>query len=366
MAFVHTLAPRIRDSQTSVPLRVDRTDSLRDNFFRLRKYRPVFNKAPRRLQQGRLVCSSSLSTRAPSQSGELFTYTSLGFNGYALRYRSCTVVVDPWLYDDLIFLQPFLYRQQKERVTEANMDVTDFPVEKIDTLVLTQSIEDHAHPATLERLPRDLRVYATPKCRGILKKLEFSNVTYFDYDMTYELGEGLQLKALKGASLVLYREYALLFKVADGAGRTCTLYHEPHGDHLWGQLKGLKDSIDIVMSPFANASVGIRNAGLLEFFLFKGYKGNVDVCSFIKPKACIGYDNSKAEKPTGLFSYFLHVTGLDTDELKRRLRACEGLENMHILDSCKPMEEVVVWDFAAHCVDDSIGKPLGKVFDTNI
>lgn len=309
------------------------------------------------------------------------TYTSLNNNGYALRYRDCTVVVDPWLYGDLVFSYDFVYRLKKQpqpKDEDERMSVSSFPTSRIDAIVLTQSIEDHAHPPTLSRLPKDIPVYASPKCRSMLRRMNFENVTYLSYDESYSFSPHFKLTALKGSNLLLYREYALLFELQHREHKkTCTVYHEPHGDHIWQQLEPIKRNIDILVSPFVDAMVGVKQLSLLQVQLFDGYQGNIDACDFIKPSVVIGFDNSTGEKPVGFLSQLLHITKIDLDALKSSLRQCDGLEKLHVLDFCKPMEELVVWDFSETEADTeeqqqqgsgslAIGSSLGRIFDQPI
>ncbi len=64
-----------------------------------------------------------------------------------------------------------------------------------------QGLEDHAHPPTLEALPRDLPIVAAPGAAAKCRSLGYSNVTELDHGQTVPVAGGrLTLTGTQGGS----------------------------------------------------------------------------------------------------------------------------------------------------------------------
>ena len=96
--------------------------------------------------------------------------TYFGSNSWLLEIAGLRVLVDPWLVDALVFPPgPWLLKGELPQ---------PWPIpEHLDLLLLTQGLADHAHPATLARLPKDLPVVGSAAAAKVVKGLGFSQVT---------------------------------------------------------------------------------------------------------------------------------------------------------------------------------------------
>ncbi|MEB3246887.1 MAG: MBL fold metallo-hydrolase, partial [Synechococcus sp.] len=77
--------------------------------------------------------------------------TYFGANGWLLEFDQLKVLVDPWLRGTLSF-PPGAWLLKGELPEDRTVP------DNLDLLLLTQGLADHAHPATLDLLPRDLPV----------------------------------------------------------------------------------------------------------------------------------------------------------------------------------------------------------------
>ena len=141
--------------------------------------------------------------------------TYFGANGWLLELAGQRVLLDPWLVGPLRFGRAgWLFEGTLPR---------DWPIpEQLDLLLLSQGLPDHAHPATLEQLPKTLPVVGSA---GAVQQ-----ASRFGFDQTQTLLPGeclqrgpLQIQASAGAPVPQVENGYLL----RGAGES--LYVEPHG-----------------------------------------------------------------------------------------------------------------------------------------
>ena len=117
--------------------------------------------------------------------------TYFGSNSWLLEINGLRVLVDPWLVDALVF-PPGAWLLKGELPQP-------WPIpEQLDLLLLTQGLADHAHPATLQQLPKTLPVVASPAAAKVVKSLGFSQVTCLSPGEQHHAG-GLTIQATAGA-----------------------------------------------------------------------------------------------------------------------------------------------------------------------
>ena len=153
--------------------------------------------------------------------------TYFGANGWLLQFETpgtapLRVLLDPWLVGELRFLPGDWFfcgtLPQPWAVPEA-----------IDLLLLTQGLPDHAHPPTLEQLPRSIPVVGSASAAAVARRLGFTAVTALapgqDCRPSGRDGQpsGLQIIATAGAPVPQVENGYLL---RHPGGR---LYLEPHG-----------------------------------------------------------------------------------------------------------------------------------------
>ena len=95
--------------------------------------------------------------------------TYYGANGWLLEFDDLRVLVDPWLQGSLSF-PPGAWMLKGELPEQRPAP------EHLDLLLLTQGLADHAHPESLDLLPRNLPVIGSVAATQVVKKLGFETV----------------------------------------------------------------------------------------------------------------------------------------------------------------------------------------------
>ena len=108
--------------------------------------------------------------------------TYFGANGWLLEWSGLRVLVDPWFRGPLVFPPgPWFFQGELSQAL-------DLPGE-LDLLLLTQGLDDHAHPETLELLPRSLPVVGSLSAAKKVQQLGFTQVTGLCPGETTTVGE---------------------------------------------------------------------------------------------------------------------------------------------------------------------------------
>ena len=147
--------------------------------------------------------------------------TYFGANGWLLEFAAADataclrLLLDPWLVGPLVFPPgPWLLRGEMPQ---------SWPVpERLDLLLLTQGLPDHAHPASLALLPRQLPVVASRAAARLCRDLGFTDVTTLVPGQRHLRG-ALAITATAGAPVPEPQNGYLLEHPA------AAIYLEPHG-----------------------------------------------------------------------------------------------------------------------------------------
>ena len=169
--------------------------------------------------------------------------TYYGANGWLLEFDDLRVLVDPWLRGSLSF-------PPGEWLLKGELPCDRKIPETLNLLLLTQGLADHAHPATLDLLPRDLPVIGSLAAAGVVKRLGFSNVTALKPGET-TVHQGLNVRASAGAPVPQVENGYLLEHPAG------SLYLEPHG-FLDPKLEARK--LDAVITPMVDLGLPLFGA----------------------------------------------------------------------------------------------------------
>ena len=169
--------------------------------------------------------------------------TYYGANGWLLEFDDLRVLVDPWLRGRLRF-------PPGEWLLKGELPCDRKIPETLNLLLLTQGLADHAHPATLDLLPRDLPVIGSLAAAGVVERLGFSNVTALKPGETTE-HQGLNVRASAGAPVPQVENGYLLEHPAG------SLYLEPHG-FLDPKLEARK--LDAVITPMVDLGLPLFGA----------------------------------------------------------------------------------------------------------
>jgi L-ascorbate metabolism protein UlaG (beta-lactamase superfamily) len=120
--------------------------------------------------------------------------TWLDSNSWLLEIGQHRILIDPWLVGSLTFANlDWLFKgsRTKERPIPEN----------IDLIVLSQGLEDHAHPPTLKQLDRNIPVVASPNAAKVVQELGYTSVTTLAHGETYKLNQQLEITAVPGSPI---------------------------------------------------------------------------------------------------------------------------------------------------------------------
>ena len=141
--------------------------------------------------------------------------TYLGANGWLLEFENLRVLVDPWLTGTLSF-------PPGEWLLKGELPHDRAVPDQLDLLLLTQGLADHAHPATLGQLPRNLPVIGSNSAVRVAEQLGFQTVTALRPGQQTQHRD-LVIRATAGAPVPQVENGYVLEHVAG------CLYLEPHG-----------------------------------------------------------------------------------------------------------------------------------------
>lgn len=193
--------------------------------------------------------------------------TYLDSNSWLIELSGVRILLDPWLVGPLVFgNSPWLFKgtRRSPRTIPPN----------IDLILLSQGLEDHAHPPTLEQLDRKLPVVGSGGAAKVANKLGFEDVTALAHRQIYTYGDRLQIQAVPGSPIgpTTVENGYLITDLQSGH----RLYYEPHGYHD-PMLKEI-GSVDVAIVPLVNLELP-----LLGPFI-KGQESALELAKWLKPK----------------------------------------------------------------------------------
>jgi L-ascorbate metabolism protein UlaG (beta-lactamase superfamily) len=194
-------------------------------------------------------------------------FTWLDSNSWLMEIGKQRILVDPWLVDCLTFNNlDWLFKGYR---------LQDRPIpENIDLILLSQGLEDHAHPPTLKQLDKNIQVVASPNAAKVVEKLGYKNFITLNHGETFTLNNQVEIKAFPGSPIgptVLENGYLLKELSSD-----LTLYYEPHGYHS-PQLKQLAP-INIVITPIVDLTLPLLGS------MIKGMNSALQVTKWLQPQ----------------------------------------------------------------------------------
>lgn len=196
--------------------------------------------------------------------------TWLDSNSWLIELGTQRILLDPWLVGSLVFSNsPWLFRGQR-RVSR--------PIpENIDLILLSQGLEDHAHPPTLEQLDRSIPVVASPNAAKVVQKLGYSSVTAIAHGETYTLNHSVQIQAFPGAPIgpFLTENGYLLEELESGL----RLYYEPHGYHS-PQVQN-RAPVDVAIAPVQNLELPLAGP------IIQGWDSALQMCQMLQPQVIL-------------------------------------------------------------------------------
>ncbi|GFZ99255.1 MBL fold metallo-hydrolase [Okeania sp. KiyG1] len=196
--------------------------------------------------------------------------TWLDSNSWLIEIGGKQLLLDPWLVGPLVFGNlPWLFKGER-RTPRA------IP-ENIDLIVLSQGLEDHAHPQTLKQLDKNIPVVASPTAAKVAQELGYSQIVTLAHGETYSFDNSIEIRAVPG-SLVgpTLVENGYIFKDLKTDN---TMYYEPHGNHS-EKIKEFAP-IDVVITPIINLNLPLVGP------IIKGNESALQVAQWLKPQVML-------------------------------------------------------------------------------
>ncbi|BFM39161.1 MBL fold metallo-hydrolase [Synechocystis sp. LKSZ1] len=213
-------------------------------------------------------------------------------NSWLIEMAGQTILLDPWLVGSLTFGNlPWLFKGEK--TTQYDLPAP------IDLLLLSQGLEDHAHPPTLASLDHHLPVVGSPNAARVVTGLGYDQVTALQPGESLTLKGRLEIRALPGSLVgpnLIENAYLLTDKETGHR-----LYYEPHGFHA-AELQAM-GPVDVVLTPV----VGIRLLGLAP--VLKGQETTLELCRWLQPQVLLPTSGAAAITYEGLLAKVLRLEG---------------------------------------------------------
>jgi len=228
--------------------------------------------------------------------------TWLDSNSWLIEVGETRILLDPWLQGDLVFGGAgWLFRGSRPKPL-ATPDA-------IDVILLSQGLEDHAHPETLKHLDASIPVVSSPNAASVVESFGFTSITALAHGETYCLNDRLEIRALPGSPIgPTLVENAYILKDLE-TGRS--LYYEPHGFH--------SDSIqayapvDVVVTPMINLELPLIGP------IIKGRDSALKAAEWLKPQVMLPTAAAGEVQYEGLLLSLLRATGA-VDDIRAGLR----------------------------------------------
>jgi L-ascorbate metabolism protein UlaG (beta-lactamase superfamily) len=196
--------------------------------------------------------------------------TWLDSNSWLIEMGGQRILLDPWLVGSLAFgNQTWLFEGKKN---------TPRPIpENIDLILLSQGLEDHAHPPTLEKLDRHIPVVASPNAAKVVQKMGYTQVTSLGHGEAFTLSNQVKIQAVPGSPVgptLVENGYVLT-----DLGQNAKLYYEPHGYHS-PTLKEMAP-VDVVITPMIDLKIPLLGA------VIKGSTSAVQAAEWLQPQVML-------------------------------------------------------------------------------
>lgn len=196
--------------------------------------------------------------------------TWLDSNSWLIELGGQRILLDPWLVGSLVFGNlDWLFKGTRSQ---------EHPIpENIDLILLSQGLEDHAHPPTLQQLSRNIPVVGSASAAKVVKELGYTDVTILAHGESFTLNHQVEIKATPGSSVgpTTVENGYLVKELATGL----TLYYEPHGSHS-PTLKSA-GSVDVVITPLIDLALPLVGS------IIKGTKSALEVAQWLQPQVML-------------------------------------------------------------------------------
>lgn len=193
--------------------------------------------------------------------------TWLDSNSWLIEIAQLRILLDPWLVGTLTFGNlSWLFEGKK---------LTKRPIpENIDLILLSQGLEDHAHPPTLKQLNHHLPVVASENASKICQELGYHQIQTLKHGESYIFADKIEIKAVPGSPVgmnLVENGYIIRDLTTHES-----LYYEPHGYHSPNLQQ--EDVIKVIITPLTNLKIPFVGS------IIKGQENAIEVCRWLKPK----------------------------------------------------------------------------------
>lgn len=286
---------------------------------------------PQAREVSRHLCQadpSSSGSGAPATATPLtqaLQYTSYEGNAWRgeLVASGVKFLVDPWLVGNLEFGGLDWMYSGKKRVTRAETIDIDRLAAETDFILLTMSIDDHAHRPTLQRLPKSLPVVGSPSAAAVARSLGYATVFEVDHGQEVTLCDGkIKIRATQGALVgPPWSKRENGFVITETSSDGISLYYEPHADYVASSVAEV-GQVDVVVSPPCTQS-------LLGYQLVKGATDNIPLLKLLRPKVLVALMNAEFDASGPLNSLLTEVGG--PKEVEKQLAEVPELAGVKVL-----------------------------------
>lgn len=221
----------------------------------------------------------------------LMHLTYLDSNSWLIELGGKRILLDPWLVGPLVFGNAGWFFKGERR--------TPRPIpENIHLILLSQGLEDHAHPETLKKLDRLLPVVGSPNAAKVVRELGYTQVTELAHGQSIAV-DGVEIQAIPGSPIgpMLTENAYLLKEIETGY----TLYYEPHGYHS-ETLKNLAP-IDVVITPIIDLGLPLLGP------ILKGTETALKLAEWVEPQVMLPTAAGGDIAFEGLLVSFLRAEG---------------------------------------------------------
>lgn len=199
----------------------------------------------------------------------MMNLTYFDSNSWLIEIDRLRILLDPWLVGKLTFgNQAWLFEGSKNNPQPIPPN--------IDLILLSQGLEDHAHPPTLKELDKSIPVVASPNAAKVVKELGYTNITPLKHHQTYQLGQ-VEIQAVPGSPVgpTLVENGYIIKGLESGKN----IYYEPHGYHS----DSLKEAapIDVIITPIINLKLPLLGA------VIKGQATALQLCKQLNPQVIL-------------------------------------------------------------------------------
>lgn len=245
--------------------------------------------------------------------------TWLDSNSWLIELADKRILLDPWLVGELTFGNiGWLFKGKRS---------SDRPIpENLDLILLSQGIEDHAHPETLKKLDRSIPVVASPSAAKVAQGIGFSSVRVLKHGESFTIDQAVQIQATPGSQLGPgTQENGYLLTELPTA---VTLYYEPHGNHP----SAIPNSIDVVITPLIDLALPFVGS------IIKGTESALDLARKVQPQVILPTAAGGEIEFEGILMLLLKAIGT-TDNFRSQL--AQANLNTQVIEP-KPGERVEI------------------------